>query len=211
MNHAAKLALAGGLFAAATAAQAEFSANVALSTDYVWRGVSQTNEDPAISGGFDYNHDSGFYAGVWGSNVEFHSDAHIELDLYGGWAHDFGNGFGLDLGVIGYNYPSEDDLNFQELYVGGSYKFVSAKYSYDPDNKNGYLEAAVDFEVGQGVNLGAHVGHYDFDQGDDYTDYKLAVSKELGGFGFELAYTDTDIDNSDIADGRLVLSVSKSM
>ena len=211
MNSAAKLALAGGLLAIATAAQAEFSGNVALSTDYVWRGVSQTDGNPSISGGFDYSHDSGFYAGIWGSNVDFQSDANIELDLYGGWTHDFRNGFGLDIGVIGYNYPSEDDLNFQELYLGGSYSFFSAKYSYDPDNQNGYLEAAVDFEVGQGVNLGFHVGGYNFDQGDDYTDYKLSASKEFGGFGFELAYTDTDLDNSDVADGRFVLVVSKSL
>ena len=72
----------------------EFSANVALATDYMYRGGSQTNEQPAISGGFDYAHSSGVYAGVWASNVDFGDSANIEIDYYGGIGGEFSNGIG---------------------------------------------------------------------------------------------------------------------
>ncbi|MCB1863833.1 MAG: TorF family putative porin [Chromatiales bacterium] len=202
------------VLASATSAFAEgphsFSANVALGTDYVWRGISQTDENPAISGGFDYGHESGFYAGIWGSNVDFGDDATIEVDLYGGFAKELESGFSFDVGFIHYNYPDESDLNFEEVYVGVGFGPASAKISHDFDNDNTYYEAGADFEVA-GFGLGAHVGYYDFDGGDEYTDWKLAVSKEYGGFGFELAYTDTDIDDVDTADSRIVFTISKSM
>ena len=89
--------IAAGLLA--TTAQAEITANVALSTDYMYRGISQTDSTPALSGGFDYSHESGFYAGLWASNVDsaFYSGANIEIDTYFGygggnenWAYDVG-------------------------------------------------------------------------------------------------------------------------
>ena len=83
----------------------EFSANVALSTDYMYRGGSQTNEQPAISGGFDYAHSSGVYAGLWASNVDFGDSANIEIDFYGGIAGEISNGIGWDVGALYYHYP----------------------------------------------------------------------------------------------------------
>lgn len=191
-------------------AAAEFSGNVALSTDYVWRGVSQTDNGAAISGGFDYGHESGFYLGTWASNVEFGDDANIELDVYGGFGGEFGGGVSYDVGIIHYGYPSESGLDFEEVYVGLGYGPVSAKISHDFDNENTYYEAGVGHEVG-GVSLAAHIGHYDFDGGGEYTDWKLGISKDVMGVTLDLSYTDTDIDNSDIADGRAVFTVSKSL
>jgi len=83
--------IAAGVLAGSSAANAgEIEANVSLATDYVFRGFSQTNEDPAISGGFDYGFDGGFYLGIWGSNVNFGEDSNTstEIDLYGGYAFD---------------------------------------------------------------------------------------------------------------------------
>ena len=59
---------------------AEFESNVAISSDYIWRGMTQTNEEPAVSGGFDIAGDNGLYFGTWASNVEFGDDAALELD-----------------------------------------------------------------------------------------------------------------------------------
>lgn len=208
------LALAVGAslatFSGLANAELEASANVALTTDYIWRGVSQTDNGPAIQGGFDLSHGSGLYAGVWGSNVEFGDDANVELDLYGGYATEFANGLSLDVGVIHYDYPSESGLNFEEFYVGLGYSMVNGKISYDWDNENVYYEAGADFELPAEFGLGIHVGYYDFDEGDSATDWKIAVSKSFGGFDMELAYTDTDIDDNDLADSRAIFTVSKT-
>ena len=94
---------------------AQVSANVALTTDYVWRGVSQNLEDPAIQGGFDYAHDSGFYIGIWGSSVDFQGPESTELDIYGGWSTEFENGVGFDVGFIEYTYHGDDGASDANL------------------------------------------------------------------------------------------------
>lgn len=215
MNLSKKIALAGVLVASSSVAVAgEFSANVALTTDYVWRGISQTNEDPAIQGGFDFAHESGFYIGTWGSNVDFGGDEHMELDWYAGWGGDVG-AIGVDVGVIRYTYYDDTDVDFTEIYLGGSYEFFSAKVSHDGDNENTYWEAGVEFGLPNDITLAAHVGKYDWDTGPDPVDYSIGVSKDIGGFGFDLSYYDTDSDGDDaygdLGDGRVVFTVSKSM
>ncbi|RTZ60240.1 MAG: hypothetical protein DSZ32_04010 [Gammaproteobacteria bacterium] len=208
-----KSLLAASCVLASTGVLAEdgpFSANVALTTDYVWRGISQTNEDPAIQGGFDAVF-GGFYVGTWASNVEFKDDAHMEQDWYLG----YGGGAGpitYDVGYIAYTYHGNSDLNFEEGYIGVGYKWLSAKLSNDFENDNLYAEIGAEFELGGAVTLGLHYGDYSFDDStSDYSDYKVSASKEFGGFDFELAYTDTDIDADDLADGRVFLTISKSM
>jgi len=215
MKHLSAAVVAGGLMAGATAASAEISANVAMTTDYVWRGVSQTNEDPAIQGGFDFSHESGLYFGTWGSNVDFGSVEHMEMDLYGGFAKEFGD-WSVDVGAIRYMYFSDDnDVDFTEVYGSVAYGPFSVKISNDFDNSNLYLEAGADFELANGIGISAHVGKYDFDSGDDYVDYSIGVSKEVAGLGLGLTYYDTNGNGTDLfgdlADGRVVFSVSKSI
>ncbi len=193
-------------------AESPISANVALTTDYVWRGVSQTDNGPAIQGGFDYAHQSGVYLGVWGSNVDFGAgdDSNVEIDIYGGYATEFDGGVSLDVGFIHYDYPSESDNDFEELYLGLGYGPVSARVSHDFDNENTYWELGAGFDLPAEMGLSLQVGYYDFDDGSEYTDWKVAVSRSFAGADVELAYTDTDIDANNLADGRLFLSVSKS-
>ena len=224
MSHVAVGAVLAG---AATVAQAEVSGNVALTTDYVWRGVSQSDSDPAIQGGFDYAHESGFYAGVWGSNVDFDEavadSADLEFDIYAGFGGELGGGFGYDVSLIRYMYPgSEADLDWNELNASVSYSIFSVGLAYSNDvfatDEDGiYYYGAVDWEFTPGYTLGAHVGQYDFDTGtpDSYVDYGLGVSTEYNGFGFDLSYYDTNDDGEtlygDWADGRVVLTVSKAL
>ncbi len=128
----------------------QFSANVALTTDYIFRGVSQTKELPAIQGGFDYSYsDDGWffspYVGIWASNVDFGDDATAEIDYYGGLTGDlFGTGLGWDVGVIYYDYPGGSDPSndaYIEYYGGLSYSFekvmlqpsLSFTFYYSPD------------------------------------------------------------------------------
>ena len=191
-------------------AHAEVTANVALTSDYVWRGISQNQEDPALQGGFDYAHDSGFYAGVWGSNVNF-GGASTELDLYAGWSTELENGVGFDVGIIEYTYHGSSVAagnDFTEYYAGASYAGFGFIYSFGDEFGDQYeLNYGYDLE---GFSLAAAYGNYDVaDDGNDYDYYSVGVSGEAGGLGLDLSYYDTDIKNSVDADGRVVFTVSK--
>jgi uncharacterized protein (TIGR02001 family) len=147
---------------AAPAAAPAFTANVGITSDYIFRGIAQTSHNPAIQGGFDYAHTSGFYAGVWGSNVSWIADSQaistvggvqqgnttMELDTYLGFRNTFAEDFGYDVGFIRYNYlgsytPAANALipgtnlakaDTDEIYGAISYKWISAKYSYGLGN-----------------------------------------------------------------------------
>jgi uncharacterized protein (TIGR02001 family) len=215
-----------------------FSANATLTTDYVYRGFTQTNEQPAVQGGFDYAHSSGFYAGVWGSSLEFNEnkaaaaagtptvdEATIEVDLYAGFGGEFSFGTAWDLGGIYYAYPGAEsslDYDFFEVYGGLSHTFktlfeptLSAKLSYSPEffGDTGdavYVEGGLDLSLPYGFGLGFHVGHQSIDVGSDYVDWKVGLGYTLVGFDLELAYYDTDISANDLADERVVFSISRS-
>ena len=131
--------------AAAPASPHTFTANVGLFSDYRFRGISQTFKQPAIQGGFDYSHASGLYAGIWASNVYGGSNSSglgvnyfnggQEVDVYGGYKWSYGD-LGLDAGLLTYMYPgakwgvaTRDSYGNTEVYLGGTYKWFSAKYS----------------------------------------------------------------------------------
>lgn len=186
---------------------AQVSANVALTTDYVWRGVSQNLEDPAIQGGFDYAHDSGFYIGIWGSSVDFQGPESTELDIYGGWSTEFENGVGFDVGFIEYTYHGDDgasDANFTEYYAGLSYAGFGLTY-YAGDEGDDNIELTYGYDFGSGVSVGATYADF-----DTYEYFQVGVSGEVGGVGLDLSYWDTtDLDGDDLADGRVVFTISK--
>lgn len=187
------------------------SANVAMGSNYLWRGVTQTDDSAAISGGIDYVHNSGFYTGAWTSNVDFGDDTSAEVDLYLGFGGELGQGFGYDVGYIYYAYPdsaqtdSSNEYDFGEIYGSLSYSYFSVSANYGVNTDDGaksydgalYLSADAEFEVAEGLTLGLHVGDYSFDSdydSGDYTDYGISLSKS----GFTLALSDTDMDNHDM-------------
>jgi len=217
-----KTTIAAGLLVATGAASAvELSGNVALTSEYIWRGFSQSSGVPAIQGGFDLGYESGAYLGVWGSNVDDSIyGSELEFDVYGGWAGDIAEGLGLDVGFIHYQYPTAGSgTNFTELYVGLSFgpasltQYVGVDLGSedigDSDFGN-YTDLSLDLGEAAGIAFGAHVGFYDLDGGDDYYDYKLAGSKNLMGVDVELALTGTD-DDASAADETVLLTFSKSL
>ena len=230
MKLAKTTAIAGLLAASGAASALELSGNVALTTDYIWRGISQTDGAPAIQGGFDAAFTNGLYAGVWGSNVDFgdDTDASMELDLYAGWATDL-NGVGIDIGVIHYGYPTgETGSNFDELYAGVSFgpatltQYVGVDLGSEDigdTNYGNYTDLGLDLGEYNGFALSAHVGYYDTKEGgDDYWDWKLAASTTFMGLDVEAAYTDVDTNSNDAGSARsgnddaaYVLTVSKSL
>ena len=201
----------------------EIEANIALATDYVFRGFSQTDQEPAISGGFDYDFDSGFFLGVWGSNVNFGDNASAEIDLYGGYGLKISDKVAVDFSYVYYLYPGEQDaLNYSEFQSSLSVGGFSLGLVYSPDYFGSDADAMVfngDYSVSLAQNWGLdfHLGYTTVDEddffgvGDDnYLDYSVTLSTAAVGVDFALTFYDTDVDDVELADERLVLSMSKS-
>ena len=192
------VAVAGvlGMSAAAPAAMADgVSANVGFVSDYVWRGVTQNNSNPAIQGGFDYASGDAS-VGIWGSSIS----TGAEIDLYG--AYSFGP---VSVGAIYYYYP-EAGGSFYEVNVGGDVGPVSLKASYSPDVggvATTYVEAGYSFEMTKGVSLDLHAGSY---TDPSLYDYSIGVSGSAGGF--DLGVTATGLQDGD---SKAFVSVSKSI
>jgi len=241
--------LAPAAFAQGTpASDHSFSANLTLATDYRFRGISQTFKGPTVQGGFDYAHSSGFYLGNWNSNlsgVQYPDGASLEMDFYGGYQFEAAKDFNLDLGVLYYYYPGSKvpgtnvKFNNTEIYLGASYKWLSAKYSYNVsdffglNNQTGgngnskgssYLDLGASFEVAEKTTLSFHVGRqWVHNYGDlDYTDYKVGIERDFGFATIGLALIGTDarrsaytVTNSrgrskDLSDTTALLSISKT-
>ena len=192
------------------------SANVSMTSDYLFRGISQTGHDPAIQGGFDFAHDSGVYVGVWGSNVGWIKDyqgyaaGSMEIDLYGGFRSSFAGGdVTYDLGAIQYSYPGTrgaiTNADTTELYAALGYKWVTAKYSYVAStgafgfaNASGsdYLDISASLPIGEtGLTAGAHWGTFKFKNNtqQNYDDWKISLTYDLGsGMTVGAAYSDTN-------------------
>lgn len=208
------------------------SGNVALTNDYRFRGLEQTDGGPAIQGGFDVEHTSGFYAGVWASNVELGGDGTIEMDYYGGYTFDITKNVSGDVGYIYYDYPQNgditDDFDFAEWYGSVSFFGATVGYAYSDDffgnaGTAHYVYTDYTHELPAGFGLDLHVGHssissqsYFATSEEDYTDYSVGVTKEVMGVTLGVAYVGTDLDsNIDSTDKYgnegVVFSISKSM
>jgi uncharacterized protein (TIGR02001 family) len=191
------------------------TANVSLATEYRYRGLMQTNRRPAIQGGFDYLHSSGFYLGNWNSSISWLGDSNtevsapIEMDFYGGFKQTLGDGnWNYDVGVLQYYYPGDYPANYTrpyttELYAGVGYGPVFLKYSYAPTNLFGFAGSKNSWYIDLTANLplnfwdltlNAHVGYQKVQVTDaSYTDWKLGLTKDLGkGFSLAVAYIDTN-------------------
>ncbi len=224
--------------AAQAPAPSPVTANVAVVSDYRFRGLTQTMQRPAVQGGFDYAHASGFYLGNWNSNVSstVYPDANLEMDFYGGYKRAFGD-LGLDLGFIYYYYPgsrasltnpqtgktaTDTKIDNKELYIGGTWKWLSLKYYHSiddffsvPDTKNSwYLDGSATFDLGSGWGILGHVGHQKVKSWSDatYTDYKLGVTKDVSGFVFGAALVDTNAKDAayTYSDARKTMNIGKS-
>ena len=189
MKNLLKLAVIAVFSGVMSLQAAEFESNVALSNDYVWRGMSQTSEEPAISGGFDIAGDSGLYFGTWASNVEFGDGAALELDWYAGYANELENGFTYDIGYLAYTYPGEDSLDFEEIYLGLGYSYFGYTFSSGQDGAPDNSEISVALgDTGLGFTYG------DYDDYGEYTliSYDLPVS--IAGLSVSLAWSDFDAE-----------------
>lgn len=195
-----------------------FTGNLALASEYIYRGIGQTNRKPALQGGLDYVHSSGLYAGLWGSNISWLSDlggisSSLEIDVYGGYKGNFTDDLSYDIGVLTYNYPGTYPAGFTtadttEIYLGLGWKWLSVKYSYvasshifgwvgpngEKTRGSGYLELNAAYDLGDGWGVSGHIGHQKIKHFGDasYTDWKLGVTKDVGFGSIGLAYVATN-------------------
>ncbi|MCH1920089.1 TorF family putative porin [Shewanella sp. A3A] len=209
------LGVLAGLMLVAPMSQAEITGNIGGTSNYLWRGVTQTDDAAAIQGGIDYSHESGFYIGTWASTVDFGDDTSYEMDFYGGYANSIG-AINYDVGYLYYGYPdSEGDIDFGELYLTLSYewlevgvaKFVNAGDDVAADGLDEkdytYYHAAATFPITDTVSLGLYYAYSTGDVieswygEDNYSEYNISVTKttSIGDVSFKLANTDLDGDD----------------
>lgn len=210
-------------FASAADSPHSLSGNMGIYSQYIFRGVSQTDFDPALQGGFDYSHASGLYAGTWLSNVSWTSPGYtgggsLEADFYGGYRGSVGD-FGYDLGLLQYHYPGTPipggfKADALEAYGAVSWKWLSLKYSHVVSNKafgvpdaegTYYVDLTATVPINDKLSVVAHYGIQKFN-GDfapgvsndsiaSFKDYKIGLSYALPkDFTIGAFFTGTDMD-----------------
>jgi uncharacterized protein (TIGR02001 family) len=242
---AAATALAGAAFVAtpalaqdaeALAGESGFSVsgNAAIVSDYRFRGVGLSGGDPAIQGGVDLGHDSGFYIGTWASSIDGGAYGSIELDLYGGFATEITPGVEIDVGLLYYAYPNGTpglDLDYFEPYASISTTLgpvgatLGAAYAWDQDSLGGSdnLYIYTDFELGvpnTPLTITAHAGYTDgvlapplltgLSTDDSGFDWSIGASATLlGPLSVGVSYVDTEGPSVDgFTDGAVVATLS---
>ncbi len=199
--------------------ESPFSFSVGVVSDYAFRGVSQTNEGPAIQVGADYAHPSGFHIGTWASNVDFvdGDGANIEWDLYAGWGTDINDTLSFDVTFNHYFYLDQNAYEYNELLFTlgvGEYLSFLVGYSDDvfgTDETGIYYQASGTYPLPWGeLSLIGSVGHYDLDDayGDSYQDASLGLSKAFGPMTVDVSYVHAsdDVDWGDNGGSRTILS-----
>lgn len=223
MNTFSKTVVATALLGAAGIAQADLTFNIGAASNYLFRGVTQTDDKAAVQGGVDYGFDNGIYLGTWMSNVDF---ADAEVDLYAGFANEFdvGTGLGYDVSALYYYYPDGGpDANYAEFAVALSYWYLSGGIAYTfwgetsenlPfDSGDVYYNASLDIPLpetlGEGLGVSFFGGYYTFDNDgsnvgpflevSDYGHWGIGLSKDAGDWGsVSVTYEQTSGDDDEI-------------
>lgn len=207
--------------AAAAQSGSALSGSVSVVNDYLFRGLSQTSQSPALQAGVEYGSADSWYVGAWGSNVSWLSDLStpdarvsnsLEVDLYAGWRIPLDDAWKLDLGLYTYYYPGDYPRGFTrpyttEGYVAVSFSIATLKYSHAFTNAFGfadskhsdYLDLSANYEFSPGWIVNAHVGRQRIQHfgAAGYTDWKLGVTRNFdGGFSVAIGYYDTNADRA---------------
>jgi uncharacterized protein (TIGR02001 family) len=189
----------------------EVSYNAAVTSDYRYRGISQSRLKPALQAGADYTHNpTGLYVGTWASSIKWIKDSggddNLEWDIYGGKRGEIAPGVSYDVGGLYYFYPSnglKPSANTFEVYGQIGYGPATLKYSSSTTNlfgtanskHSGYLDAQINQELAEGLVLNLHAGHQKVSHNSaaSYTDYKIGVTKDFGVVSVSLAAVKTAV------------------
>jgi len=206
---------------------AEFGGYAALTSDYVRRGVTQSNGDPALQLGAEVGFESGFYMGAWASTIDISNgpsrQRDLEVNYYAGFSLDASDSWRISAGAVSYNFPGQTgnvDYDYVEYLLGGSFKDrVWLDVAYSPDLYNtGYsttnVELYAEWPVGSIWAIGGGVGYYDTSNltGRSYYYGQLGVTAYLSWVNIDLRAHATDdwvpiISTPDRADSRVALTL----
>ncbi len=203
-----------------------FTGNVTLASDYLFRGLSQTDNGPTIQGGFDYAHEAGLYLGTWASNINFANG--IEIDYYGGFTGELSSGLVWDLFGVYYLYPSSGEnevphhngvgVDYWEIGPSLSYTFggdlaptLGAGFLYADDfsfnsGEGWWIYADLGFSLPNDFGLGFHVGNQTIDDPaawgtPSWLEYNVSLSKAIGPYNFGVKFSDTDLSEAECFGG----------
>jgi len=184
----AAAAMADAAPAVAPASAWSQSANLALTSNYVWRGLSQNSNSLALQGGFDVAHTSGLTAGVWASSID--AAEGLEVDLYANYGFKVSS-VDLSVGYIAYTYQGNSSANFEEVNLAATYAGVTAKVSKGiSSNKEYYYELGYTYSIPavKGLDLGLHYGWATTNTSKNNEDYSVALTYPVAGFAATVAY-----------------------
>ncbi|MGB1403300.1 MAG: TorF family putative porin [Porticoccaceae bacterium] len=206
---------AATMMSGASAMAAEVSGNVALGSEYFFRGIDQAGGE-ALSGGFDVAFDSGFYVGTWASSIDFSGG--LELDYYAGYGGSFSEDVSYDIGYLYYGYPQGPSTEeFEEIYGSVSFSDVTVGFAYSDDyyastGDSTYIYVDYGMSLSETVSLSFHYGTMSADDdANEADDYSISLSTEAAGLGFDLSWIDSSEDGGLFADNEFVLTISKSL
>ncbi len=171
---AAALALVVGSPASAQESQHQFSANATLASNYIFRGTSLSDDKPALQLGGDYEHSSGFYAGVWGSNYDLAGKTEIEIDWWGGYYAQINDNLGIDLSATRYYYYDVGG-HTTEYKIGADLYDGSVAAHYDQHLETWYFEAAYGFGLTEQLSLTPSAGLLTFRESGNSSEYNLGL------------------------------------
>lgn len=207
------------------------SGTVSGITDYRFRGISQTREDPAVQAGVEWNHPDGFKLGVWGSNVDFGTSGggSLETDVYGSYTWKLAPGATLETGLYGYLYPGSSsnlDYDYGEGYANLAYTYdvvtLTGSFYYSPDDFGGsgnsyYPQIAASIALPHDFTLDGAVGRQWVEDNavfgvPDYTTWNAGIAYTWQGFTGKLQYVDTSLSTAECASGcdaAAIFSITK--
>jgi len=217
------LARCFGLLAWASAGAAaadEFHGYLTVTTDYVFRGISQSNEEPSLQAGLDYAHEGGFFAGLFIAGIDYPQSPYLpdqgsyELDAYVGFSRPAGRDFSWDIALLHYGYPDSEasDSSYQELGFNLHYRdVVRLGATVSEDARNGGAGAwTVELELRRALSdhfeISGTLGRYTFSRSDwgDYLYWDVGVSATRGPWTFDLRAFGTSDEAESLAKPRLI-------
>ncbi|MEP7057386.1 MAG: TorF family putative porin [Caldimonas sp.] len=204
------------------------SFNISLTSDYRFRGISQSRLRPALQGGADYALPGGFYIGTWASTISWIKDAGklvtpnvdtgsapVEIDLYGGYKGEISKDFSYDVGLLQYYYPAEHLANLSPLHSPNTLEAYGAltfgpatiKYSHsltrlfgtDNSRGSGYLEAAATLDLGEGYSLTPHIGYQKVRHNSDFSYTDYSLTGAHDWWGLTFSAAIVGTSTKDIA------------
>lgn len=208
------------------AALADLSSTVTLSSNYLFNGITLTEDDAALQPSLDWVSDSGWYVGSWGSNVSFVDNTDVEVDFYTGYYTDLGNNWALDLGIAHYTYYGSSDssaFDYPEAYIKVSYGDTKLSYWYAKDyfgagGGHYIVMLGHNFQLTEGLTLmlsgdrstSTDTNKFLRDNDGTYHHWRVALISEWLGAKWTAAFDDTDLELDDLGEPTFSLSVAKT-